>query len=182
MDEEIKNESEEIIENSEDSVKSEKKKQKKQDGEIKELKKVLEEKQAELEALNDKYLRLMAEYDNFRKRTQKEREGIYTDACTDVISSILPVIDNVERAVTFNDAQSVSKGVEMILRSFIEILEKLGVHEIESLGKTFDPNLHNAVMHIEDEQYGENEIIEVLQKGYIKGDKVIRFSVVKVAN
>jgi molecular chaperone GrpE len=133
---------------------------------------------------SDKYLRILAEYDNFRKRSAAEKERTYTDAKTDALGQILPVIDNLERAATYGggNAENVAKGLEMTLRSFGEVMERLGVKEIEALGKTFDPELHNAVFHVDDESYGEQEIVEVLQKGYIIGDKVLRYAMVKVAN
>ena len=164
--------------------KQEKKKIKKLEAELGELNKKLEESEAKIAEANDKYTRLFAEYDNYRKRTLKEREGIYTDAYVDAVTEILPVLDNMERALQYkdNDAENIAKGLEMIMKSFSDILLKMGVSEIEALGKTFDPNLHNAVMHVEDETHGENEIVEVFMKGYIKGDKVLRHSMVKVAN
>ena len=155
-----------------------KKKLKKAEAEIEKLTAQLAEEQ-------DKYLRLMAEYDNFRKRTAKEREGIYTDAYCDALSQILPIIDNLERAAQYSadDPDSpMAKGIELTIKSCVEALNKMGVYEIEAIGKQFDPNLHNAVMHIDDEAFGENEIVEVFMKGYIKGEKVLRFSMVKVAN
>ena len=155
-----------------------KKKLKKAEAEIEKLTAQLAEEQ-------DKYLRLMAEYDNFRKRTAKEREGIYTDAYCDALSQILPIIDNLERAAQYSadDPDSpMAKGIELTIKSCVEALNKMGVYEIEAIGKQFDPNLHNAVMHIDDEDFGENEIVEVFMKGYIKGEKVLRFSMVKVAN
>ena len=130
--------------------------------------------------LNDKYLRVVAEYDNFRKRSLKERDGIYADAYIDAVKEILPILDNMERAEAYLSDDASSEGVKMIMNSFRQALEKMGVSEIET--KAFDPNYHNAVMHIDDEAYGENEIIEVFQKGYKKGDKVIRYAMVKVAN
>ena len=133
-------------------------------------------------AAEDKYMRMIAEYDNFRKRSIKERESCYADAHADAVKAVLPVLDNLERAAIYSDAEAVAKGLELTLKSFSETFSKLGICEIESLGKTFDPNVHNAVMHIEDDAYGENEIVEVLQKGYIKGDRVIRYAMVKVAN
>ena len=169
----------------EKSTRGEKKKLKKAEAEILELKKQLETKTAELAEANDKYLRLCAEYDNFRKRSAKEREGIYTDAYCDAVSEILPVLDNLDRAAQYGEADKESpmaKGVELTLKSFVETLGKMGVHEIEALGKQFDPNIHNAVMHVDDESLGENEVAEVFMKGYAKGDKVIRHSMVKVAN
>ena len=161
-----------------------KKKVKKLEAECEELGKRLEEADEQIAQANDKYARLYAEFDNYRKRTAKEREGIYTDAYVDAVTEILPVLDNMERALQYkdNDAENIAKGLEMIMKSFSDTLSKMGVSEIEALGKTFDPNLHNAVMHIEDEAYGESEIVEVFMKGYVKGDKVLRHSMVKVAN
>jgi molecular chaperone GrpE len=155
-------------------------------------KRKIKKAEAEIEKLNatiaeeqDKYLRLYAEYDNFRKRSAREREGVYTDAYCDALSQILPVLDNLERAAQFSteDADSpMAKGLELTLKSFVETMNKMGVYEIEALGKEFDPNLHNAVMHVDDESVGENTVVEVFMKGYKKGDKVLRHSMVKVAN
>ncbi len=169
---------EDINEKEEKTVKSEKGDKKK----IKALEAELAEAKAKFEETNEKYLRMLAEYDNFRKRSAKERESVYSDAYTDALTSILPVLDNLERAEGCTDADGLSKGLELTLKSFKETLERMGVKEIEALGKTFDANLHNAVFHVEDEAYGESEIVEVLMKGYTKGDKVIRYSMVKVAN
>lgn len=155
-----------------------KKKLKKAEAEIASLTQKLAEEQ-------DKYTRLYAEYDNFRRRSAKEREGIYSDAYCDAVLQILPIIDNLERAVqyTAEDPDSpMAKGIELTIKSCVEALNKMGVYEIEALGKPFDPNFHNAVMHVEDDSFGENEIAEVFMKGYVKGDKVVRFSMVKVAN
>ena len=162
----------------EQTAKSEKGDKKK----IKALEKELEEAKKLAEETNEKYLRMLAEYDNFRKRSAKERESVYADAYTDALMSVLPVLDNLERAEGCSDAEGLSKGLELTLKSFKETLEKMGVKEIEAMGKTFDPNLHNAVFHVDDDNYGESEIVEVLMKGYTKGDKVIRYSMVKVAN
>ena len=162
-----------------------KKKAKKADAEIARLTKELEARDAKLAEQNDQYLRVCAEYDNFRKRTAKEREGVYADAYIDALTQILPILDNLDRAAAFSteDTESpMAKGLELTRKSFVETLEKMGVTEIEALGKPFDPNLHNAVMHVEDENAGENEIVEVFMKGYIRGDKVLRYSMVKVAN
>ena len=155
-------------------------------------KKKLKKAEAEIEKLNEavaaeqeKYMRLYAEYDNFRKRSAKEREGIYGDAYCEALTKILPILDNLERAAQFSDEDKESpmaKGLELTLKSFIETMNKMGVYEIEALGKDFDPNLHNAVMHVEDENEGENKVVEVFMKGYAKGDKVLRYSMVKVAN
>ncbi len=148
--------------------------------------------EAELEKLNanladeqDKYMRLYAEYDNFRRRSAKEREGIYADAYCDALVQILPILDTLERAAQFSteDADSpMAKGLELTLKSFAETMNKMGVSEIEALNKEFDPNLHNAVMHVDDENAGENTVVEVFMKGYKKGDKILRHAMVKVAN
>lgn len=136
----------------------------------------------ELEALKDRLLRLNAEYENYRKRTEKEKERIYTDACEDILKKLLPVLDNLERAVTVNGSvDDLKKGIEMTIRQFIDSLDKLQVEEIDAKGE-FDPNLHQAVMHMQDESVGANQVVEVLQKGYKRGDKVIRHTMVKVCN
>lgn len=136
----------------------------------------------ELEALKDRLVRTSAEYDNFRRRTAKEKEGIYTDACEDVLKNMLPVLDNLERASTVQGSvDDIKKGIEMTMRQFKDSLEKLQVEEIATDGE-FNPNHHNAVMHIDDDSYGKNTIVEVFQKGYKRGDKVLRHSMVKVAN
>ena len=145
-----------------------------------ETKKALEKEQA---VLNDRYLRLCAEYDNFRKRSQKEKDALYGDVKANAVSAFLPVYDNLERALKQGtEDEAYRKGVEMIMTQFCTTLEKLGVTPIDCLGEKFDPSLHNAVMHVEDEEKGENEIVEVFQKGFKLGDKVIRFAMVKVAN
>lgn len=149
---------------------------------IKKLEEELAAATARADEINEKYMRMLAEYDNFRKRSAKEREGVYADAVSDTLSSILPVLDNLERAEACKDAEGLAKGLELTLKSFRDTLERLGIQEIEALGKTFDPNVHNAVFHVEDDAYGENEIVEVLMKGYMKGDKVVRYAMVKVAN
>lgn len=137
----------------------------------------------EMAALTDKYLRVCAEYDNFRRRSQKEKEALYGDIRADVLLKFLPVYDNLVRALSQPTAdEAYRKGVEMIMGQFVATMEKLGVEKIESLGHSFDPNLHNAVMHVDDEEKGENEIVEVFQEGFKCGDKVIRFAMVKVAN
>ena len=133
--------------------------------------------------VNDKYLRLAAEYDNYRKRTAKEKESVYSDAKADTIKPFLAVYDNLERGIAQYDEDDVHRqGLELILRQFTEALTKLGVTEIESQGVPFDPEKHNAVMHVEDESVGENTVVEVFQKGFALGDKVLRFAMVKVAN
>ena len=160
--------------------KAEKKANKKLENELAKLQKQLEEKTAECEAANDKYLRMMAEYDNFRKRSAKEKEGVYADAYADCVANILPILDNLDRASHSENFEAVKKGLEMTEKAFLDAMEKMGITEVET--KTFDPNLHNAVMHVEDETFGENEIVEVFQKGYKKGEKIIRFAMVKTAN
>ena len=134
--------------------------------------------------LNDTYLRMLAEYDNYRKRTQKEKDGMFLDGISKTVQTILPVIDNLDRALMAETSDVEFKnGVEMIKKQFITALETLGIKEIDCLGKSFDPNFHNAIMHIDDEQYGENEVIEVFQKGYMyKEETIIRHAIVKVAN
>ena len=137
----------------------------------------------ELQGANDRYLRLLAEYDNFRKRSQKEKDSLYGDIKADTVSKFLPVYDNLARALAQStEDEAYRKGVEMIMSQFEQTLEKLGVTKIDSLGQTFDPNKHNAVMHVEDAEKGENEIVEVFQEGFLIGEKVIRFAMVKVAN
>ncbi len=157
----------------------------KEEDELKMFKKTKEENkklQNELETLKDRLLRLTAEYDNYRKRTTKEKEGIYTDACVDVLKEIIPNLDNLERAIEADGSvEDMKKGLEMTLKGFRGSLEKLGVEEIIT-EEGFDPNMHQAVMHIQDENFGENQVAEVFMKGYKRGDKVIRHSVVKVAN
>ena len=142
-----------------------------------------EKAQQALAQEHDSYLRLAAEYDNYRKRSQKEKEGLYGDIKSDTVSKFLPVYDNLVRALAQStEDEAYRKGVEMIMNQFNVTMEKLGVTEIECLGKKFDPAFHNAVMHVEDEEKGENEIVEVFQEGFKYGEKVIRFAMVKVAN
>jgi len=138
---------------------------------------------AALREQEDKYLRLLAEYDNYRKRSQKEKETAWTTAKADTAKEFLPVYDNLERALKQETAdEAYAKGVQMIMTQFKTTLEKLGIQEIPALGETFDPNLHNAVMHIDDENLGENVVAEVFQTGFQTGDKIIRHAMVKVAN
>ena len=150
--------------------------------EEKKLKEENEKLSASLSELTDKYARMLAEYDNFRKRASKERDGIYGDACADVLKEVLTVKDNLEMAMKFADDGDFSRGVSMTLAKFDEILKKLGVVEFGKAGEEFDPNIHNAVFHTEDDSLGENQIAEVMMKGYRKGDKIIRYAMVKVAN
>lgn len=182
------NQNEEILdENTEESKKkTAKKKESKSSKEVQELKELLSGKIDELSDLNDKYLRLLAEYDNYKKRTAKEKEALKVDSVGDAVTSLLPIIDNFERAIaSFTDADKETdffKGVEMIYNQTKDAFFKLGVEEIKSLGEEFNPELHNAIMHIEDETVADNTIVEEFQKGYTYGGKVIRYSMVKVAN
>ncbi len=136
-----------------------------------------------LAAAEDKYLRLAAEYDNYRKRTAKEKESLWTDAKTQTVAAFLPVYDNLERALKQETAdEAFKKGVQMTMKGLQDALTGLGVEVIPAMGEAFDPNRHNAAMHVEDESAGENTIVDVFQQGFICGDKVIRFAMVKVAN
>ena len=136
----------------------------------------------EVETLKERLLRINAEYDNYRKRTAKEKEGIYTDACYDVLKEIIPVVDNIERAyMAEGNIDDLKKGIEMTIKGLESAFAKLGVEEIDA-SSDFDPNLHQAVMHVDDDTLGANQVAEVFQKGYKRGDKVIRHTVVKVAN
>ena len=153
--------------------------------EIKKLEDEIKKKEEEHGSLFDKYLRVNAEYDNFRKRTAKEKEGIYSDAAIDVLKNILPVLDNFERAVQFFDAsdpEKVFEGFKIIYSQFLGALEKIGVEEIKSEGEKFNPEIHNAVMHEEDGGQPENTVAAVMQKGYARGDRIIRPAMVKVVN
>ncbi len=143
----------------------------------------LAQAKASLAASEDKYLRLLAEYDNFRKRSQKEKDELYTVIRAETVSRFLPVYDNLERALNQPTADDAYKrGVEMTMGGLIEVLEKLGVEIFGDVGDPFDPNMHNAVMHCEDEALGENVLAEVFQKGFRLGEKVVRFAMVRVAN
>lgn len=146
------------------------------DTEIEELNKKL------LEA-NDKLLRTVAEYDNFRKRSQKEKEAIYSDSKSDVIGKLLPVIDNFERATAADaDFESYKTGIEMIVNQLFDVFEALGVESFGEVGEEFDPNIHNGIMHVDDESLGENVISQVYAKGYRIGDRIVRHATVIVAN
>ncbi len=136
----------------------------------------------ERDALKERLVRLTAEYENYRKRTTKEKDEIYTNACYDILKEVLPVADNLERAIAAEGSyEDLKKGIEMTVKGLNSAFEKLGVEEIDATGE-FDPNLHQAVMHVEDENFDKNQIAEVFMKGYKRGDKVIRYTVVKVAN
>lgn len=148
----------------------------------------LEEKLAKAEEqvkeAQDKWLRQLAEFENFRKRTNQEKMGMYNNGVRDTVEKFLPVVDNFERAVaaTEDKESSTYKGIEMILKQLLDVMKAIGVEEIPAEGEPFDPNVHSAVMHIEDEGCDENVVVEVFQKGYKHGDKVIRPAMVKVAN
>ncbi len=165
-----------IKEEEKEAAKPEKKKSKK-DTEIENLK-------AELENKNDLLLRTAAEFDNFKKRTERERTGVAEFAKANVIKELLPILDNIDRASVSEDktSQDYIKGIELIVKQFEALGEKLGIKEVAKIGDTFDPTMHEAVMHIEDESLGENVIAEVLQKGFKIGDTIIRPAMVKVAN
>ena len=191
---ETESQPEEVREEPEKEAQTESKSEKKEDKKEKRFGKKKEDERAALEAekealekekaaLNDKYLRICAEYDNFRRRSQKEKDNLYSEIRANAVQQFLPVYDNLERALKQGtEDEAYRKGVEMIMTQFNATLEKLGVKKIESLGKTFDPKLHNAVMHVDDESQGENTIVEVFQEGFTVNDKVIRFAMVKVAN
>ncbi len=184
---------EEVVEEVKETKSSEKKETKKSDRKEKVAAKELEEKQKKIDELEntvkeneDKYLRMLAEYDNFRKRAQKEKDTMYSAGIADSVEKLLEVLDNLERAaavdVEKSDAKSVVDGVVKVLEQATAIFEKMGVTEIPAKGEKFDPNVHNAVMHEDNPDIEENTITDVFLKGYKLGDKVIRHSVVKVAN
>lgn len=143
-----------------------------------------EQLQKALDEKNDRFLRLYAEYDNFRKRSQKEKQDIYSSSRADVIKDLLPILDNFDRAANNTDGsyEDYKKGIDLIFNQFIEVLTKNGVESYGERGEAFDPNIHNAVMTVEDEELGENQIASVFSKGYKLGDKIIREAVVTVAN
>lgn len=161
--------------------KDEKKAEKKQKSRVKELEAALEAAEKKALEAEDKYLRLAAEYDNFRKRSKSERDGIYAEAAADAVKELLPVFDNLERATQY-EKDKVAEGVELILKGLPDVFAKMKITVYGKAGEQFDPNIHNAVMHIEDDAYGENEIVDVFQQGYMLGDKVIRYAMVRVAN
>ena len=163
---------------------ADKKRLRKVEAELAETQKKLEAAEAALAEEKDKYLRMLAEYDNFRRRTVKEKETIYGDAVADTVKGLLPVVDTLERAaagLSPEDAESpLGKGITMTLKSAVDALTKLGVEEVPS--DVFNPDIHNAVMHVEDESLPEGAIVAVFQKGYRKGDHIIRYAMVQVAN
>lgn len=156
---------------------------------VKELEAKLEKAEKEskkaTEALaeaNDKYLRMLAEFDNYKKRTAKEGEAKYSNAYCDAVEALLPVFDNIERAAEYASDEQSKNGLLLIISNFKDVLSKMGITQIGEAGDEFNADLHNAVMHVEDESLGENTVAEVFQKGYKKGDKIIRYATVKVAN
>ena len=166
-----------------EAPKKEKKEEKKEKAKEEKAEAKDEKKAESPQGASDAYLRLLAEYDNYRKRSQKEKDSLYADIRADTVTKFLPVYDNLVRALKQGtEDEAYRKGVEMIMNQFCQTLEKLGVTKTESLGQKFDPKFHNAVMHVEDDEKGENEIVEVFQEGFMLGDKVIRFAMVKVAN
>ncbi len=146
------------------------------------LKAEIEKLKGEIKEKDDRFLRMAAEYDNFRRRSREEKEATYDNAVADTVAELLPVFDNLERATQYDDGEKVKEGVVMVLKSADESLKKIGVSAFGAAGDTFDPKLHHAVMHTDDEEHGEGEIVEVFRKGYKKGDKIIRFAMVKSAN
>lgn len=181
--EEVKTEETAHCEQAPDKAKKKKSEDtKKLKAKIEQLEKELSEEKEKLAAQENKYLLLAAEYDNFRKRSKAERDSIYNDAAADALTALLPVIDNLERATAYTAPDKVAEGVAMILSSLPAVFEKMKIEAFGEAGEQFDPNMHNAVMHEENEELGENVIADVLQKGYKLGDKIIRYAMVKVAN
>lgn len=145
--------------------------------------KVADEKQQELDEITDRYKRVLAEFENFKKRSQKEREGLYNSILSDVITVILPVVDNLENAVKAETEDvKYKEGIELVLKQLKDVLASKGIEEIQAIGETFDPSLHEAVSSIQDDSKGQQEIVEEYRKGYKIGSKVIRHSMVVVAN
>ena len=161
---------------------TDKKKKSSKQSEIDALKTEIEALKNEAKEKDDKYLRLAAEYDNFRRRSREEKDALYNTAMADTVAELLPIIDNLERATSFDDGEKVREGLKMIASTVAQTLSKLGVEEFGQSGDKFDPNLHNAILHDEDDTDRENEITDVFQKGYKKGNKIIRFAMVKTVN
>ena len=164
----------------EESTEKKEKKEKKCDK--KDLLCEIEALKAEIKEKDDKYLRMAAEYDNFRRRSREEKDATYENSLGDTVTALLPIIDNLERAALYDDGEKVKEGLAMTAKAAQSALEALGVESFGAAGESFDPNVHNAVLHVEDETLGEGEIVEVFQKGYKKGKRIIRFAMVKVAN
>ncbi len=150
---------------------------------LEEAEKKCEALQKDLDETRDRYLRIAAEYENYRRRSARERDALYGDATAAAVAAMLPVLDNLERALQQpTEDEAARTGVEMILKQFYTSLEKLGVKEIPALGEQFDPQFHNAVMHVEQENCDDNTVVEVFQKGFVMGERVVRHAIVKVAN
>lgn len=147
-----------------------------------ELQKQVEQLTAALSEEKDRYARMFAEYENFRRRSQKERENVYADAYAEALGEVMPMVDNLERALQCGEGEQLHKGLEMVMNQFQEMLKKLGIETFGEKGETFDPNIHHAIMHEDDENLPENSIVEVFQRGYKKGERIIRCAMVKVAN
>ena len=154
-----------------------------QDNETTNVKEQLKQKEQELEDITDRYKRILAEFENHKKRSQKEREGLYNMVLSDVVSAMLPILDNLENAAKVETKdQEYKKGIELVLKQFQDTLKSKGIEEIKTLGETFDPELHEAVSSVQDDTKGEKEIVQEYRKGYKIGTKVIRHSMVVVAN
>ena len=169
-----------IPETAEEAVMNDKK-EKKSKADKKLLEEIAELKEA-MAVMEDKYLRMAAEYDNFRRRSREEKDALYELAMADTVKELLPIIDNLDRAAGFTEGDKVLEGLVITAKATADVFAKLGVEEFGKVGETFDPNLHNAVLHVEDDSFGEGEIVEVFQKGYKKGKHIIRFAMVKTAN
>ena len=170
-----------IPETAEEAVNQDKKDKKSHKADKKLLAEI-DELKAKLAEYEDKHLRMAAEYENFRRRSREEKDAIYEIAMADTVKELLPIIDNLDRAAGFTEGEKVLEGLVLTAKTTASVFEKLGVEEYGKPGETFDPNIHNAVFHIDDESYGEGEIVEVFQKGYKKGKHIIRFAMVKTAN
>lgn len=170
-----------IPDTAEEAVKADKK-DKKSSKHDKKLLAEIEELKAKLAEMDDKYLRMAAEYDNFRRRSREEKDAIYENAMADTVKELLPIIDNLDRAAGYTEGDKILEGLVLIAKATGSVFEKLGVEEYGKVGESFDPNIHNAVLHIDDDSFGEGEIVEVFQKGYRKGKHIIRFAMVKTAN
>jgi molecular chaperone GrpE len=150
--------------------------------EIESLKARIAELETEIKEKDDKHLRMAAEYDNYRRRSREEKDATYDMAVSDTVSELLPIIDNLERAAAFEEGEKVKEGLAMIAGTVSTVFAKLKIEPIGQIGDTFDANYHNAVLHAEDDTRGEGEIVEVFQKGYKKGNRIIRFAMVKSVN
>ena len=179
---EAKEQPEETDAGKEDKKGPAKKEEKKYKSKCAALEKEIGELNAKLEAEKDSHLRVAAEYENFRKRTQKEKDGIYSDAVSDTVKYLLPLFDDLDRAAEYADGDNVGEGLALILKSVPDVLSKLRIEAFGEVGDTFDPNIHDAMMHEENDELGESVVTAVFRKGYKTGDKIIRHALVKVAN